>query len=196
MGVRNRQTYNWLRRARNPQLIQTFEEARAGKRPAKLFVKGSRPMFDVESRNVNYFWFGTNDRHGTSISYPVPTICALAHVDARLVDYVKRYFRQKERLESYSLDASEEVQKQYFALEEEVFLQRKQIITDLLPFPEIEWRRESGSEGGSWVMNTLQHGKLAFSIRDIWESIREGREASERRHAEMRSSNKTVEAST
>lgn len=136
-------------------LLTVFHEAAQGRRSITLVVKGSRPMYRRGyTYGFNYFWIkGYRKNNGT---VPVPTICRLARIDPCFVQDAYSYFRNHERWPRPKPE-----------LDDEIDLARKQVITNLFPFPEIEWCRESGSTGEIYPLYIIQRTPPFLSEEEI-----------------------------
>lgn len=138
----------------DPKIRTVFQEAVEGKRGVVLVVKGARPMYKPHNtlRNFNVFWFNVFWYEAIKENYgevPVPTICRLAGIDPNFVQYVYFNFRQSE------LERSPWPRP--CGVDEEISKARKQVVTNLFPFPTIEWRRQNGI-GGTYLLAKVWRG--------------------------------------
>ncbi len=131
--------------------IMAIKQAIIGKREVCMYVKGNRPMFQPDCKcGTNYLYI--MDYGQVSIV----EICKLFGIDPALIQNI--YFN-------------------YYAQED--FDQKEQImqmVTNLLPFPKIYWRREDGSSGGSWSLGKFYRYPInAVDIIDIHEKCKLGK---------------------
>lgn len=141
-----------------------FHEAVQGKQKVCLVVKGFRPMYQGHyPYGFNYFWIGNCNEDYKSI--PVPTVCRLAKIDPALVQDAYFSFRN----DGQSL-------RQHPETDNEISKIRKQIVTNLFPFPTIEWQRESGSSGEINLIDTLHRTPPFLDREEIHRLTRQNRQ--------------------
>ena len=141
---------------------RAIQEAKQGKRKVMLIIKGFRPMFLLHyPHGTNYFYIGGYDK-----CISVPDMCKLLSVDPKLIQDIYFYYRQTERMQHWSNPYPGQERR-----EKEISIARKQVITNIFPFPAIAWKRESGATGEVYPLKFLRR-KTSLSKKDI-EQIRE-----------------------
>jgi hypothetical protein len=133
------------------QEIEEAYKAAVARGTVRIYTKGFRPMFKID------YPYGFNDMDiGGGYWLPMPIVCKLAGIDPQLIQDV--YFGYKQR----------EISGNYlnYRLLDEIWEQRKQMVTNLLPFQRIEWRREWG-EGGSTLLSIVERKPLSMDIEAI-----------------------------
>lgn len=151
-------------------LEQAYNEAVAGQRQVTLLVKGARPM--VAPRQKRDSWWSENWCNTFSFEeliVSVPQVCQLAGVDIRLVQDIDEHYRQHERWPRQNPDP-----RKARRLERQISRARRQLITNLFPFPKITWYRES-STGGGWEIGTNEKKRLGLSLQQIHSRCQPGK---------------------
>ena len=124
---------------RDSHICRLFQEGVDGKRQVKLVVKGFRPMYRKNvGPNCNFFTF---NEPGSIV--PVPTICRLVNVDPTLVEDAYFHFRNVHRWPTPCPE-----------LDLLISLAQTQVVTNIFPFPEIQWCVEEGN--GIGYINLLR----------------------------------------
>lgn len=129
-----------------------FQEGVEGKRRVMLLIHGFRPMYrPLAGPNFNAFCFAEPD------SVPVPTICRLAEVDPNLVELAYFHFRNSERWPRLQPK-----------LDTKISRTQMQVVTNLFPFPEIEWcLEEANGIGGINHLITMRQTPPFLSEEEI-----------------------------
>lgn len=115
----------------DPGIQAAVQKAVEEKQRVILVVKGFRPMFvPLAEHGYNYFWLPSHEasRENSYGCVPVPVVCRICGVDPQAV------------------------QDAYFGTPKRSFEEVTQAVTDILPFAEIEWKRESGSTGEIYTL--------------------------------------------
>jgi hypothetical protein len=120
---------------------------------------------DKKTGYGNTFFFLKKNGQGESVG--VSEVCELTGVDIRLVQDIYNFYRNHER---WPLPCSDE-------LDTEIFTERMQIITDLFPFPVINWQRESPT-GGSWCLGTFENRQIQVNTQSLRKLCEPGRRMS------------------
>lgn len=109
---------------------EALRKAIAGEAKVFIATKGFRKMVNKENENrVNYFIFCyNNNEYCASLA---PDVCARLKIDPELIQLLYFYYRGQQI-------AGTEDKK----LINEIIKERKQLITDIFPFPKIHWLRE------------------------------------------------------
>lgn len=147
------------------KLRAVFHEAAEGRRDMALVVKGFRPMYQKGHRfGFNYFMIdGYREHDGMHREVPVPTMCRLAGIDPCFVQDAYSHFRNHERWPRLRPE-----------LDDEIDRAAKQMMTNLFPFPKIEWYRD-GSTGGRYLLYIIDRMSPFLSEEEIRGLYRPGK---------------------
>lgn len=149
------QYYKTSKLPKDHQLLSAFVDAIAGKITVTLHVKGFRPMYEKNDTGLNnHFYLGEFG------PIPVPVICGLSGVSPEQIQVI------------YSQGLRE-------ANSKEPSGNLRQEITDLLPFPNIEWFRDEGriedsrsigiSQKNTFPQNTVLWSLKHAELRELGE---------------------------
>ena len=123
-------------------LREAIQQAKAGKQRVILVVKGWRPMYQPNSTNGYGNYFRILPNHGDR-NFTVREVCELEGIDPQTIQ--DTYFPEREP----ELSEAEAV---------EEFERRRQAVTNLFPFPTIQW------VGGNDVGDPLELGTFTKQV--------------------------------
>lgn len=107
---------------------------------------------------AHYFEFSESDHKSRSQNFSVPDVCRYLGIDPNLLDTVYYDYRAEE-LGGTRQGLGEK-------LHEEIWMERRQLVTDILPFPKIIWLYDAGSSecAGS---NTVPKRDSTLNLKEI-----------------------------
>ncbi|MBI2610097.1 hypothetical protein HYW53_02885 [Candidatus Giovannonibacteria bacterium] len=150
---------------KSAEIREAFDQASRGEKKVDLVTKGFRPMFSrAYPFNFNEVWI-----EGYREAIPVPTICCLAGADPGLVQEAYFHFRETELLRYGLREGLRELHK-------EIAHAKRQIVTNLLPFPQITWLRQEGT-GETHLVEVVEKNPPFLSEEEIRRACEQGMKA-------------------